>query len=305
MPTVPTCSVIVPTHARPRQLAGCLEALSRLDYPRGRLEVLVVDDDGGVALAPVVDAFRDRLDLTLLVQSRGGPAAARNAAAKRARGDLLAFTDDDCRPAPDWLRRLAERFAEEPDRAFGGLTVNALPGNPFATASQLVISVGYRQNNRDPDDARFFASNNLAFPREAFLALDGFDASFTTSEDRDLCARWTLSGRRMSYVPEAVVLHESDLTLAGFLRQFFSYGRGAFRYHQAQARRTARRVQIEPSFYWALVRRPFFDRSVQRPLLVAALLFVWHLANTAGFAWEWWNSRRAEPALVPERSTTK
>lgn len=290
----PTCSVIVPTHARPRQLAACLEALASLDYPRDRYEVIVVDDEGGVPLAPVADAFRGRLALTLLAQERAGPAAARNTGAMHARGDLLVFTDDDCRPAPSWLSHLAKRFRADPERAFGGRTANGLPENLYAAVSQLVITVGYERNNRRPDDARFFASNNVAFPREDFLALGGFDPSFVTSEDRDICARWTLSGRRMTYVPEAVVFHGSELTFRSFCRQFFSYGRGAFRFHRAQARRTRRRVRIEPSFYWALARRPFSDRSMRRPFLAVALLAVWHLVTTAGFVGEWLSSRRSE-----------
>jgi GT2 family glycosyltransferase len=290
----PACSVIVPTHSRPRQLSACLEALSRLDYPRDRFEVIVVDDEGEDPAAPVVEAFRGRLSLTLLVQKRAGPAAARNTGAEHARGDLLVFTDDDCKPAASWLPSLARRFAAEPDRALGGRTVNGLAHNLYAAVSQLVIKVGYAQNNRDPDDARFFTSNNAAFPRQNFLALGGFDPSFKTSEDRDLCARWTLSGRRMSYVPDAVVFHGSELTFRSFCRQFFSYGRGAFRYRRAQARRTGRRVRIEPSFYWALARRPFADETVDRPLRAVALLAVWHVANTAGFVREWWSVRRRD-----------
>lgn len=290
----PDCTVIVPTHSRPRQLASCLESLANLDYPADRFEVIVVDDEGNAPLDSVVAEFRGRLTLTLLVQKRGGPAAARNNGAEHARGQLLAFTDDDCRPAATWLRRLAERFAAEPERAFGGRTVNALSHNLYAAVSQLVITVGYAQNNRDPENARFFASNNVAFPREGFLALGGFDPTFTTSEDRDLCARWILSGRRMSYVPDAVVWHESELTFRSFARQFFSYGRGAFRFHRAQAGRTGRQVSIEPSFYWALARSPFVGRTVERPVLGLGLLAFWHLVTTAGFAREWWQFHRGE-----------
>jgi GT2 family glycosyltransferase len=290
----PACTVIVPTHSRPRQLSACLEALSKLDYPRDRYDVIVVDDEGAVPAAPVVEAFQSRLSVTLLVQKRAGPGGARNAGAEQARGDLLAFIDDDCRPAENWLSQLGERFAAEPERAFGGRTVNGLAHNLYAAVSQLVIKVGYAQNNRDPDDARFFASNNVAFPRRDFLALGGFDPSFETSEDRELCARWTLSGRRMSYVPDAVVFHGSELTLRGFWRQFFAYGRGAFRYRRKQAGRTGRRVPIEPSFYWALLRRPFTDETVDRPFRAVALLAVWHTANTAGFVREWWSLRRGD-----------
>jgi cellulose synthase/poly-beta-1,6-N-acetylglucosamine synthase-like glycosyltransferase len=288
---LPDCTVIVPTHSRPRRLAACLESLADLDYPADRYEVIVVDDEGDTPLDSICAAFRGRLELTLLVQKRAGPAAARNNGAKHARGELLAFTDDDCRPEVAWLRRLAERFAAEPERAFGGRTVNALSRNPYAAVSQLVITVGYAQNNRDPEDARFFASNNIAFPREGFLAVGGFDPSFTTSEDRDLCARWTLSGRRMSYVPDAVVWHGSELTFRSFARQFFFYGRGAFRFHRAQAGRTGRSVSIEPSFYWALARSPFVDRRVARPLRALSLLALWHLFTTAGFVREWWSFR--------------
>ena len=110
----PFCSVIVPTHRRPAQLAECLAALARLDYPPDRYEVIVVDDGGGMPLDDVLEPFRDRMAVSCLTGRRAGPAAARNAGAARARGDLLAFTDDDCRPRPDWLRRLAGRGAPGP-----------------------------------------------------------------------------------------------------------------------------------------------------------------------------------------------
>ena len=283
MPTEPTCSIVIPTRSRPRQLSLCLEALAALDYPPDLLEVIVVADGEQNGLEGIIGATRDRFPVTLLRQGRSGPAAARNAGAERAQGELIAFTDDDCLPAPGWLQSLARRFVDEPTRAYGGRTVNALRNNPYATASQLVITVGYAHVNRNPEDARFFASNNLAFPREGFLAIGGFDTSFHTSEDRDICARWHHSGRRMSYVSDAVVVHASDLTLAGYCRQFFAYGRGAARFRRRELQRTGRRVPIEPGFYLALARHPFLDPSVRHKLLVALLLLLWHGANTAGF----------------------
>ena len=126
--------------------------------------------------------------------------------------------------------------------------MNALGSNPFAATSQLVIGVGYDQNNDDTGDARFFASNNLAFPAGGFRDVGGFDESFKTSEDRELCARWVLSGRRLAWERAAIVEHASPLTLGRFWRQHVAYGRGAYRYHATQSRRDAR-VRLEPSFY--------------------------------------------------------
>ncbi len=78
-------SVVVPTCGRPGPLTSCLEALARLEYPCDLYEVIVVDDGSPAPLDAVVGTFRSRVDVTLLRQQNGGPAAARNAGAGRAR----------------------------------------------------------------------------------------------------------------------------------------------------------------------------------------------------------------------------
>ena len=148
--------------------------------------------------------------------------------------------------------------------------MNALGSNRFAATSQLVIGVGYDQNNDDRDDARFFASNNLAFPAGGFRDVGGFDESFKTSEDRELCARWVLSGRRLAWERAAIVEHASPLTLGRFWRQHVAYGRGAYRYHATQSRRDAR-VRLEPSFYAALVRAALRRRPREAAVTLALL----------------------------------
>ena len=84
-PSGPSFSVIVPTHGRPRQLASCLESLTRLQAPAGNFEVVVVDDGSPEPLDEVVKPYRNRLDLTLLRQPNGGPGSARNTGAAAAR----------------------------------------------------------------------------------------------------------------------------------------------------------------------------------------------------------------------------
>jgi GT2 family glycosyltransferase len=95
----------------------------------------------------------------------------------------------------------------------------------------------YAYYNADPSQARFFASNNLVFPADGFHALGGFDTTFRTSEDRDLCNHGLHHGYHMTYAPEVIVSHAHVLTLRTFWQQHFNYGRGAFRYHRARARR--------------------------------------------------------------------
>ena len=285
MSDAPSCSVVVPTHERAGSLRGCLESLAALDYPRERYEVVVIDDGGREPLDAVVEPFRERLRVELVTQARAGPGAARNAGVAHAGGELIAFTDDDCRPRSDWLGRLADRFRAAPEEATGGRTVNALGRNPFSRAAQLVIDVGYRQNNEGPADRRWFTTNNLAVPAAGFRAVGGFDPTFRTAEDRDFCSRWTAAGLRMAYEPRAVVEHAHELTFASFARVHFDYGRGSFRYHRKQ-RRGGRPVAVEPSFYVTLTREA-------RGAGLLAPLLLWHVAHTAGFAWEWARTRAA------------
>ena len=298
--TQPTFSVIIPTRARPESLAACLESLSNLDYPRTHFEVIVVDDGSEIPPNDVVGSFTDRLDVVLLMQPHAGPAAARNTGAARAKGDFLAFTDDDCTPASDWLRALAARFAQAKDVAVGGRTINALPDDPYATASQLIVDIVYAYYNADPDRARFVASNNLAVAKDLYQTVGGFDSSFplASGEDRDLCDRWLHHGYRLTYAPEVVVRHSRPMTLVAFCRQHFNYGRGAFRFQRARSRRGSGGVVKELGFYRklpSLVSRSFSRVRGRKAVLPGALLVVWQVANAAGFFWEW--------ATQPERKS--
>ncbi len=288
----PLFSIVIPTHDRPRQLATCLQSLACLDYPRDRFEVIVVDDGSETPPEAVVASFCGQLDVTLLTQAHAGPAAARNTGAARAKGKFLAFTDDDCAPAPDWLQSLTARFARASDCAIGGRTLNALPDNLYLTASQLLVAYLYGYYNANPDQARFFTSNNLAMPTDRFHTMGGFDTTYTrtAAEDRELCDRWLHHGYRMTYAPEALVYHAHVLTFRAFWRQHFRYGRGAFYFHQARAHRARGRIRLEPlSFYLNLLRYPFSQVQGWHALLLAALLVMSQVANATGFFWEWTN----------------
>ncbi|MBA3243333.1 MAG: glycosyltransferase [Acidobacteria bacterium] len=283
---LPFFSLIVPTYERPAQLASCLGALARLDYSPERFEVIIVDDGSAVAPASVVEQFRESLDVSLYSQKNSGPASARNFGAQHARGAVLAFTDDDCEPDPLWLRALAARFARTPDRIVGGRTLNALPLNLYSETSQTIIEAVYAHFNADPEDARFFASNNLAIPAGLFRELRGFDETFNTSEDRELCDRWLARGFRMTYAPEAVVRHSHVLTLRSLWSQHFGYGRGARRFHHARATRGEGRFKPDMDFYLKLLRASSSQTRKTRAAQLTALLLWSQLANTAGFFYE-------------------
>lgn len=282
-------SVVIPTHNRPESLTRCLQAIAGLEHPKDRFEVIVVDDGGEASLDQVVSTFRDRLDIVSLKQAHAGPAAARNAGAARANGSSFVFLDDDCVPANDWLRALETRIAATRTHAIGGRTLNGLRDNLYSSASQLLIDYLYEYYNVRLPRTSFFASNNVAFPREGFHEVGGFDERFTTAggEDRDLCERWLQHGAQMTYAPDVLVFHAHPLTLTAFWRQHFRYGRAAFSFRRARAQRRNSRVALEPlPFYLNLLRYPFSKARGRHALLLAMSFVLSQVANAAGFLWE-------------------
>jgi glycosyltransferase involved in cell wall biosynthesis len=286
----PLVSIVIPSRNRPSQLGVCLEALEKLEYPQDRFEVIVVDDGSRFPLDEIVARFTGRLEVRLLKRAQGGAARARNAGTALARGDVFAFTDDDCAPAPEWLQAMVGALTEHPASLVGGRTINALPQNLYSAASQALVDYLYAYYNTDPARARFFTSNNLALRSELYRQVGGFpeDWPCLPAEDREFCDRLCHQDSRLVYCPEAVVLHRHDLNLRTFWHQHFDYGRGARHFHAARARRGAERPRIEPlSFYSRLLQYPF-AQAKPRPVALTALFCLSQAANAAGFYRERW-----------------
>jgi GT2 family glycosyltransferase len=283
-------SVVVPTKGRLESLGQCLDALARLDAPRGGFEVIVSDDSGGSAVREVASPFLDRLQLTLASPSRPGPAAARNAGAAAAGGRFLAFTDDDCEPARGWLAALERTLEAHPGAAVGGTIVNGVPESPSATATQAVVDALRTASNQPWAPVRFFPSSNVAFPADAFRELGGFDETFRYAEDREICARWTRSGRRFVHAPDAVVVHTRRPEVGDFVRQHYGYGRGAWAFHRTLDRPFE---QGHLAILGELVAEASRPRPRTRRSAVAAYVVLAELATTAGYLREALGSRLA------------
>lgn len=284
-------SVVVPTYERPAALRACLAALTAQDYPRDDFEIVVVDDGSPTPLAADALPAMHGVACRLLRVANGGPGGARNVGAAAAEGRYLAFTDDDCRPAPGWLRELDAALARAPAAMVGGRTVNALDRNGWAATSQVIVAMAYEFYNADPARARFFAANNLALPADLFAAVGGFCAEGfrVASEDRELCDRWRHAGHRLAYAPEAVVAHAHELTLESFCRQHFRYGRGAMRYHRVRMQRHSGRLREDLPFHVQLPRlwrRATHAMTARERGDVAWRLLLWQLCNAAGYAYE-------------------
>ena len=113
-------SVIIATFDRPKELTRCLRAIGDLVYPRDQFEVIVVNDGGHLEDVDRLKRLARDVDLRVVSTRNMGPGAARNAGAAIARGEFIAFVDDDCITPPDWLTRLSAAVERSPDAMVGG-----------------------------------------------------------------------------------------------------------------------------------------------------------------------------------------
>jgi GT2 family glycosyltransferase len=218
--TDPAASVVVPTQNRPRRLERLLAALRAQDQPPDTFEVIVVDDGSGPATARVLEQELGRGGLRLRVvrnERAQGAAAARNTGWQTAKAPLIAFTDDDCRPAPGWLSAGLVLHAREPDKIVQGRT----EPDPEERADLSLLSHTIRRTELGPS----YETCNIFYPRALLESLGGFDARYgpqqwPAGEDTDLAWRALESGRAAAFAPEALVFHAVERVGAlGKLRQ--------------------------------------------------------------------------------------
>lgn len=225
-------TVVIPTFQRPSSAARAARAAVAMSTPPGGFEIVMVDDGGGDdlgearAAGPIVRITR---------KDNGGPASARNHGVREARGSKIAFLDDDCTPASDWLLAFDRALARHPGALVGGRTVNALKGSALSAASQDVVDWMYAEVNEPGGESRFFTSNNIALEKDVFVNHGGFDETFGLAggEDRAFCAGLRSRGVPLAFTPEAVVEHRHALSLRSFWRQHVAYGRGSARFQDA------------------------------------------------------------------------
>lgn len=205
--SVAGCSIVVCTYNRCDSLRRCLDALLLQQY--ASLEIIFVDDgstDGTAAyLREITDA---RLRIVRHERNRG-LSAGRNSGIAAARYPIIAFTDDDCVAAPDWVSRLVEPFSD----ARVGLVI----GQAFYVARGVRRYFPERvvQNL----DARWPKGCDMAYRREVFFRAGNFSDAYYRyqNEDTEMAIRTVAAGFQFRRAPEAVVYHQPAQWTAGAL----------------------------------------------------------------------------------------
>lgn len=199
----PEVSVVVATRNRAALLADLLASLGRQTLDPSSFEVIVVDDGSDDGETPALLAAQQRrgeLDLRVIRRANGGsPGQARNEGWRAARGDVVAFTDDDCVATPGWLAAGVEMCTRHPEAIVQGQTDPnpAELGNlgPFSRTLQ-VTALG-----------PWYQTCNIFYPRSLLERLGGFDAPIRFGEDADLAWRAFDLGAQAVFAADAHVYH--------------------------------------------------------------------------------------------------
>lgn len=193
-------TVIIPTYKRPRLLIKCLQAIAAQTIDKSDYMVIVVSDGPDVTTKEAIEHWQSasQINLQFLQIEKGGPAAARNYGWQQAKTSLIAFTDDDCIPSPQWLSAFIHAYSGERLIAYTGRTQVPLPEKKTDFALNLL----------NLETAEFITAN-CSCTRAALELVGGFDERFSMAWREDSDLHFKLISRKVDIVQvnDALVVH--------------------------------------------------------------------------------------------------
>ncbi|HEU4688198.1 MAG TPA: glycosyltransferase [Vicinamibacterales bacterium] len=218
--TWPKVSVVVCAYNAADTLDDCLESLGHLNYPD--FEVIVVNDGSRDATGDIARRYPVRL----ISVPNGGLSAARNIGLSAATGEIVAYTDADVRVDRDWLTYLVQPFLTSDVVGSGG--PNVVPADdPWVAQCVARAPGGPTHVLLDDRIAEHVPGCNMAFRREALLAIDGFNPVYLRAgDDVDICWRLQAKKWRIGFSPSALVWHHHRPSIRAYWRQQVGYGEG-------------------------------------------------------------------------------
>jgi glycosyltransferase involved in cell wall biosynthesis len=271
-------SVIVPVYNTAEYLSMVVEALLGQDYPRANCEFIFVDNGSTDDSLAILQEFSE---IKVLSEPQGGSYAARNTGIRHARGNILAFTDSDCYPAPDWLQSIDDQLASCEARAIMG------PRLPEPDRRVLRLIADYENSKTrmilSSNDPRvyFGFTNNMAVRREA---MENFGPFVLRDRGSDvLFIRRLVDGLSTDaviYCPEMSVRHAEFNSVTAWLRKVNTYGKSFTNYeNQAGAR------PVSMTERWEAFRRVARTISLSDSIILFAVLCLGATAWTIGRFW--------------------
>lgn len=281
---VTTVSVIVPVLNGEETIAALLDSLLALDHPRDRLQILIADNGSTDRTREVVARYPVALLEETEVRSSY---AARNRALAAATGEVIAFTDADCRVAPTWVTEGLRAMAATGAPLVGGRVQFEFSAD--RTTAELFDSLTNMNTRHTIASAGYAATANLFVRAKLFETLGGFDSSVASGGDVQWTQRAVRAGHALAYADAAVVLHPArrlpevlakNLRVGSGLIPLFRRAGRSMPYIAAQALRRALPPRV--SRICALAREDGVEELQRWSPRLFAVAYATNLANLAG-----------------------
>ena len=219
LPRYPKVSIVVASYNGARTLRGCLDSLVRLNYPD--YEVILVDDGSTDSTAEIANKYPT---VRYIRHENRGLSFARNTGINAALGEIVAFTDSDCRADEDWLAYIVGDLLNSDFVGIGGH--NFLPPEDSNVSAAVMASPGGPAHVMLTDrDAEHIPGCNMAFYKWALDEIGGFDPIFIKAgDDVDVCWRLQESGYKIGFSSAGFVWHHRRATVKAYLKQQAGYG---------------------------------------------------------------------------------
>ncbi|HEX8677973.1 MAG TPA: glycosyltransferase, partial [Segetibacter sp.] len=216
---LPIISVIVCSYNGSATIKDTLDGLIKLPYPN--FEVIVVNDGSRDNLVEIVKQY----PVKLISTSNSGLSCARNTGMYHAKGEILAYIDDDAYPEEHWLHYLAYAYTNAPHAAIGGPNIVPEEDGPIATC--VANAPGGPVHVLITDEiAEHVPGCNLSVRKKVLMEIGGFDPVYRTAgDDVDVCWRIQEAGYTIGFHPSALVWHHRRNSLKAYWKQQQGYGK--------------------------------------------------------------------------------
>jgi glycosyltransferase involved in cell wall biosynthesis len=257
-------SVIIPVYNAQATISACLNALLNAGYEN--LEVICIDD-GSLDCGPtIIESYCARFSFIRLIrEKRGGPARARNIAARAARGKYFFFVDSDIFVTPREIDILLDCLGDPAVGCAGGRVVPFSLSNRFERFENWRYLQLFGANDGYVD---YLPISNLLIPREVFSRVGEFDERYSfASEDCDFGRRMNESGFKMLHCSRATARHVHSHNRAELLRRAFAYGEGEALLSAKYGKSVAQQLRSAAAFFVLML-----------PLVIQFPFLLWDLA---------------------------
>jgi glycosyltransferase involved in cell wall biosynthesis len=254
----PFVSAIVPVFNDAEHLKICLEALEKQTYPKDCYEIIVVDNgsDDREKVQGIVARFGQAI---LTDESIPGSYAARNKGISLAKGEIIAFTDADCIPAPNWMERGVNNLLKVPNCGQVVGKVDLFFKNPNQpTAVELYESITAFPQEKLLEEYKGGATANVFTFREVIDRVGPFDASLKSNGDLEWGARVFAKGYAQIYADDVCVAHPARSSLAQLYKRTIRLAAGSY---QRQCKNVSSRLEKQKlflGFLWRNMIPPLF-----------------------------------------------